>query len=152
LRDVTLSRLDVVGYPPRGNRRHCVLYAGSSTYAGLIRGYMDVTLSLVCRINMAIRHSACISSGRYNVSTLYNYRTSREYNTLRNGDHCSPDIRACKTWNAKKKGNQHRNSGEKEKEKSIRRQIIITMPVSAKIKGQKKGRWEIDRKSTRERV
>src|SRR5271168_3268396 len=49
-------------------------------------------------------------------STLYNYRTSREYNTLRNGDHCSPDIRACKTWNAKKKGNQHRNSGEKEKE------------------------------------
>src|SRR5271168_3531185 len=37
--------LDVVGYPPRGNRRHCALYAGSSTYAGLIRGYMDVTLS-----------------------------------------------------------------------------------------------------------
>jgi hypothetical protein len=43
----------------------------------------------------------------------------------------------------KKKGNQHRNSGEKEKEKSIRRQIIITTPVSAKIKGQKKGRWEM---------
>ena len=80
---------------------------------------------------------------RSDFSTLYNYRTSREYNTLRNGDHCSPDIRACKTWNAKKKGNQHRNSGEKEKEKSIRRQIIITTPVSAKIKGQKKGRWEM---------
>src|ERR1700678_4549397 len=65
-----------------------------------------------------------MGSGRYNVSTLYNYRTSREYNTLRNGDHCSPDIRACKTWN-EKKGNQHRNSGEKEKEKCIRRQIKV---------------------------
>src|ERR1700678_1892711 len=57
----------------------------------------------VCRIHMVIRHSAYISSGRYNISTLYNYRTNREYNTLRNGDHCSPDIRACKTWNAKKR-------------------------------------------------
>src|ERR1700678_1522190 len=48
---------------------------------------------------------------RSDFSTLYNYRTSREYNTLRNGDHCSPDIRACKMWNAKKR--EIRREGER---------------------------------------
>src|ERR1700678_2107979 len=43
--ELSRLRLDVVGYPPRGNSRHCALYAGSSTYAALIRGYRYVTLS-----------------------------------------------------------------------------------------------------------
>src|ERR1700678_3689884 len=50
-----------LGAPENCANRQGLAGAGShasSTYAGLIRGYMDVTLSLVCRINMAIRHSA----------------------------------------------------------------------------------------------
>src|ERR1700678_70494 len=50
-----------LGAPENCANRQGLAGAGShasSTYAGLIRGYMDVTFSLVCRINMAIRHSA----------------------------------------------------------------------------------------------
>src|SRR5580692_8267666 len=50
-----------LGAPENCANRQGLAGAGahaSSTYARLIRGYMDVTLSLVCRINMAsgIRH------------------------------------------------------------------------------------------------
>ena len=61
-----LRQLPDIPPVPLGAPEHCANRQGlagagshaSSTYAGLIRGYMDVTFSLVCRINMAIRHSA----------------------------------------------------------------------------------------------
>src|ERR1700678_4567044 len=68
----------------------------------------------VCRINMVIWHSESINSGRYNISTIEQAASTTHSEMATIAVQTSERAKR----GMQKKGNQHRNSGEKENKSS----------------------------------